>query len=75
MLHSGPVPHRLGGHTGPRVRLRRRRNSLAEYFGLDDTQGVAVIKVLDNTPAKKAGFKEAIRRSKSRPIMRYFVEG
>jgi len=31
---------------------------LADYFGLKDTQGVFVDKVLEDTPAEKGGFKE-----------------
>lgn len=40
------------------INIQDLDEDLSEYFGLKDRQGVVVVKVLENTPADKAGFKE-----------------
>jgi len=40
------------------INIRDIDQDLADYFGLKDTQGIFVDKVLEDTPAEKGGFKE-----------------
>jgi predicted metalloprotease with PDZ domain len=39
------------------IQLRRLNDELSEYFGIKKDEGVLVMKVVDDSPAKKAGLK------------------
>lgn len=52
------------------VTVQDLTEDLAKYFGLPDKNGVLVAKVLENSPAQKAGIKESdiIRKFDNKPI-------
>jgi serine protease Do len=52
------------------VTVQDLTEDLAKYFGLPDKNGVLVARVLENSPAQKAGMKESdiIRKFDNRPI-------
>ena len=52
------------------ISIQDLNEELTEYFGLSDTQGAVVIKVLKDSPAEDAGFKEGdvIKKFAAKPI-------